>query len=339
MFTGIIEAMAPVKSKTDQQFVLERPLQFDDIKIGSSICVSGACLSVIQFDDSTFTFDVVPETWAKTKLGDLKEGDQVNLERALPADGRFEGHIVQGHVEGTGRVVSTSIPRPLPPEEEGENEKIGRRKITPKNILFFSREMRRMPTKAEKVLWKQLRYDRLGVRFRRQFPIGGYILDFYCSSIRLGIEVDGDIHNRDNQKILDKDRQQHLEKEQKLKIVRFTNHEVITDIDSVITRVKQSIKNSPPPLEEGLGVEAKTSGEGEFVLTICLPEDMLCFVVPKGSIAIDGVSLTVAKVDGDKCSVALIPHTREQTTLGKLKEGDHVNIETDILIRALHNEK
>ena len=330
--------MATVDEKSDKQLVLERPSEFADIKIGSSICVSGACLSVIHLDDTTMTFDVVSETWAKTKLGDLKEGDLVNLERALLADGRFEGHVVQGHIEGSVEVVSTSIPRPLPPEEEGENEKIGRKKITPKNILFFSRDMRRLPTKAEKVLWKQLRYDRLGVRFRRQFPIGGCILDFYCPSIMLGIEVDGEIHDKDDQKILDQERQQYLEKEQRLKIVRFTNHEVITDINNVITRIKQSIKSSPPPLEEGVGVEVKTisgeSGEGAFI-TIRLPENLRKFVVPKGSIAIDGVSLTVAKVDGDQCSIALIPHTLDQTTLGNVKIGDKVNIETDILIRAL----
>lgn len=105
MFTGIIEATAKVLQIGSNKLTLERPKQFDDIKIGSSIAVSGTCLSVVSFDVSSMSFDVVETTLRKTKLGSLRNGDSVNLERAMKADGRFEGHIVTGHSEGVGKVM------------------------------------------------------------------------------------------------------------------------------------------------------------------------------------------------------------------------------------------
>lgn len=185
MFTGIVETTAKVLQKTDSGLALERPKTFTDITIGSSICVSGACLSVVAFDKKTMRFDVVSETWKRTKLGDLRVGGHVNLERSLRADARFEGHVVQGHIEGTGLITHYSL----------------------------------LDTQA--------------------------------------------------------------------------------------------------------------------LLTLKIPKGLLPFVVEKGSIAIDGVSLTVAKMDGDRCTIALIPHTLEMTTFGSLKEGDRVNIETDVMGRYL----
>lgn len=179
MFTGIIEATAKVVKTTKAGLVLERPKIFDDIKIGSSIAVAGACLSVVAFDAHAMTFDVVPMTFSKTKLGSLVTGDMVNVERAMKADGRFEGHIVTGHIEAGGTVVSL---------------------------------------------------------------------------------VDG-------------------------------------------------------------------------ILTILIPEAYQSSVVPHGSITLDGVSLTVASVEKHHVSVALIPHTFAHTTLGSLRPGHSVNIETDILAR------
>lgn len=183
MFTGIIEATARVLENTGHQLLVERPAIFDDIKLGSSISVSGVCLSIVSFDASTMRFDVIDETLAKTKLGSLKAGDLVNVERAMLAGARLDGHIVQGHVENVGFVQSSKI-------------------------------------KAQ-------------------------------------------------------------------------------------------------------------SSE----LAIRLPKDLVPFVVVKGSIALDGVSLTVADVQDDLVTVALIPHTLANTTLGSAKEGDRVNIETDILLR------
>lgn len=181
MFTGIIETTAQVLKNADGRLVLERPAIFDDIKLGASICVSGVCLSIVAFDDQSMRFDVIDETLSKTKLGNLTSGDAVNLERALKVSDRFEGHMVQGHVEGTGVI----------------------------------------------------------------------------------------------------------------------------------------------------GNQLSVTG----VLEITLTDDLVPFVISKGSITIDGVSLTVASIADNKCTVALIPHTLSVTTLGSLQTGDRVNIETDILGR------
>ena len=177
VFTGIIEATAGVLERTSDGLTIERPPLFSDLKIGSSICVSGVCLSVVELTPESMQFDVVQETWDRTKLGSLQKGDRVNLERAMKADSRLEGHIVQGHVDSVGEVVSV---------------------------------------------------------------------------------------------------------------------------------------------------------EGDRV-SISYPENLRGQIDEKGSIAVDGVSLTVASVEGKTFTVALIPQTKEETTLGSLKEGDRVNLEGDIL--------
>lgn len=104
MFTGIIEATAEILERTDQSLTIARPKAFDDLKIGASIAISGVCLSIVDMDSKYMTFDVIPTTWSKTKLGTLKKGDLVNLERAMPASGRFDGHVVQGHCEGMATI-------------------------------------------------------------------------------------------------------------------------------------------------------------------------------------------------------------------------------------------
>ncbi len=188
VFTGIIEAVGTVLGKNPAGLRIARPASFADLRVGASIAVAGACLTVTAADAQGMEFAVMPETWKCTTLGRLAVGNGVNLERAMRADGRFEGHIVQGHVEGVGRIASAV---------------------------------------AEK------------------------------EDVRLTVE---------------------------------------------------------------------------------LPEELRPFVVPKGSIAIDGVSLTVAALHlrGGTCMVALIPYTLEHTTLGALEAGDYVNVETDVLVRAIH---
>lgn len=185
MFTGIVETTVSVLQKSDQDLLLMRPKIFNDIKVGSSIAVSGVCLSVVELQGASMRFQIVPETWRCTNLGALKEGERVNLERSLRADGRFEGHVVQGHVEGVGEILS------------------------------------------------------------------------------------------------------------------------ITDT--------------------ALGKE----------MSVRLPRDLLPCVVPKGCIALDGVSLTVARIADDVCTVALIPQTLAITTFGDRRVGQRVNGETDILLRGL----
>ena len=185
MFTGIIEATAEVLQRDDHSIIIARPAMFDDLKIGSSIAISGVCLTIVKMDETSLSFDVVPETFAKSAMGKLKAGDQVNLERAMRADGRFDGHVVQGHVEGVGEVTK---------------------------------------------------------------------------------------------------------------------------------------------------VDAQTSG---LMLSLRVPSALLPFIIPKGSITLDGVSLTVASIEDDVLTVALIPETLRQTTFGRRQPGDQVNIETDIFMRAL----
>jgi len=193
MFTGIIESTAAVLQRTPSSLTIERPSSFHDLKIGSSISVSGACLSVVALTKTSMQFDVVPETLKKSRLGTLKQGERVNLERAMRAGDRFEGHIVQGHVEGVGIVITPS-PQPPPPAPSVQGE-------------------------------------------------GG-------------------------------------------------------------------------------------------VVVLRVPKDLQQSIIPKGSICLDGVSLTIAKIDGDQLTVALIPHTLKNTTLGSLKKGDRVNVETDVMMRS-----
>ncbi|MDA0238069.1 MAG: riboflavin synthase [Proteobacteria bacterium] len=185
MFTGIVEATAHIIDPDPRRFRIGRPASFDDIRIGSSIAVSGVCLSVTALDVDSMEFEVIPETLGQSKLGRLKRGDMVNLERAMKADARLDGHIVQGHVEGTGAI-------------------------------------------------SDMRHE------------GG-------------------------------------------------------------------------------------------VLFIKLPKELIKNIVHKGSIAIDGVSLTVASIKGEEISVALIPLTLKETTLGLLKAGDAVNVETDVLLKYAKN--
>ena len=106
MFTGIVEKTATILDQSDTGITLERPESFDAIKLGSSICVSGCCLSIVEFDDTSMRFDIAEETSKRTKLGSLNAGDQVNLERAMKADARFEGHVVQGHVDSVGELAA-----------------------------------------------------------------------------------------------------------------------------------------------------------------------------------------------------------------------------------------
>jgi riboflavin synthase len=109
MFTGIVEELGTVEALEDQgdaiRLTVRGPLVTSDAGLGDSISVNGCCLTVATQDDGTFTADVMRETLAKTSLGDLAPGAQVNLERAVTPTTRLGGHIVQGHVDGTGAVV------------------------------------------------------------------------------------------------------------------------------------------------------------------------------------------------------------------------------------------
>jgi len=107
MFTGIIEGLGKVRSLFNGTLTLEiaRGFENDAWKIGESVAVNGCCLTVVSAI-GTLAFDLSPETLARTSLGGLAPGSTVNLERAMRADGRFGGHVVQGHVDATGTVIS-----------------------------------------------------------------------------------------------------------------------------------------------------------------------------------------------------------------------------------------
>ena len=109
MFTGIVEELGHVvaiESGTDSaRLSIEGPVVVSDAGHGASIAVNGVCLTVVEHADGCFTVDVMAETLARSNLAALRRGDRVNLERALPASGRFGGHIVQGHVDGTAQIL------------------------------------------------------------------------------------------------------------------------------------------------------------------------------------------------------------------------------------------
>ncbi|MCL2009560.1 MAG: riboflavin synthase [Synergistaceae bacterium] len=185
MFTGLVEAVGTVRdfSKTESVFRLsvECPAIAPELKFGQSVAVCGACLTVVSAGGGVFAVEMMPETYARTRFSGLTRGSRVNLERAMRLDGRLEGHLVLGHVDGTAAL-------------------------------------------------------------------------------------------------------------EKLK--------------------------GPP--------DTKTAW-------FRAPESLTRHIVGKGSIAVDGVSLTVIDAEKDSFSVGLIPVTLENSTLGLLKPGDAVNIETDIV--------
>ncbi len=185
MFTGIVEEVGRVVSirKGAHSCVLtvQASEVLSDVHLGDSIATNGVCLTVTDFTRTTFSADVMHETLNRSSLGALRPGSVVNLERAMLAGGRFGGHIVSGHIDGTG----------------------------------------------------------------------------------------------------------------------------------VIRAVKED--------------------DNAVWYTIEAPRDIILYVVEKGSIAIDGISLTVARVDANTFSVSIIPHTRAQTNLASKRSGDVVNLENDII--------
>lgn len=110
MFTGIVEELGRIqritRGSTKQSICINCSKVLEDIHIGDSIAVNGVCLTVVDHKKEYFIADVMNETFARSGLGSLSIGSLVNLERAMPANGRFGGHIVSGHIDGTGRIKS-----------------------------------------------------------------------------------------------------------------------------------------------------------------------------------------------------------------------------------------
>lgn len=109
MFTGIIETLAKVegiaKEQSNVHFTFSSAITHE-LKIDQSVAHNGVCLTVVSIDNKKYTVTAIEETLQKTNLGNLNVGDSVNLERCMPANGRFDGHIVQGHVDETGTITN-----------------------------------------------------------------------------------------------------------------------------------------------------------------------------------------------------------------------------------------
>ena len=131
MFTGIVEALGQVVEAGNRagvhRLVVAAPVLSDGVAIGDSVAVNGVCLTAVQIEADRMTVEVVPETLRRTNLGSLDVGDAVNVERSLPADGRFGGHVVQGHVDATCTITkrepdgaSELVTFTLPPEHAAQ---------------------------------------------------------------------------------------------------------------------------------------------------------------------------------------------------------------------------
>ena len=107
MFTGIIEEVGTVGELGYNKLTIRAAKVIEDQKMGDSIAVNGTCLTVVAHDSTTFTVDLSPETLSRTSLGSLEQNHKVNLERPLAVSDRLGGHIVQGHVDATGRITSS----------------------------------------------------------------------------------------------------------------------------------------------------------------------------------------------------------------------------------------
>lgn len=113
MFSGIVEEVGTIKTIKQRHggstLTIRAQKVLDDTRIGASIAVNGACLTVVRCDTATFDVEVAPETLRKTSLGQYQEGDRVNLERSLLANGRVGGHFVQGHIDSTAEIVAMQV--------------------------------------------------------------------------------------------------------------------------------------------------------------------------------------------------------------------------------------
>jgi len=191
MFTGLVDEVGSitsiVESGSNHRITIQAPQAAKELKEGNSIAVSGVCLTALDIRPESFCADLAQETWTRTSFSRIAKGARVNLELPLKVDGRMGGHIVQGHVDGTGKLIEL---------------------------------------------------------------------------------------------------------------------EPIANAD-------------------------------DFWMHIEIPEDLERHVVFKGAIAIEGISLTVANLEGLRLSIAIIPHTIKMTNLKSLKPGDPVNIETDIVAKYL----
>jgi riboflavin synthase len=106
LFTGIVEEIGQVSLITPNKLTVKATKVLESTEAGSSIAVNGICLTVTEITSNSFSFGIQPETLRRTNIGQLKAGDEVNLERAVVLGGRMGGHLVQGHIDDTGKITS-----------------------------------------------------------------------------------------------------------------------------------------------------------------------------------------------------------------------------------------
>ncbi len=111
MFTGIVEEVGAIRAASPHGLIIDAQTVLEGAHLGDSIAVNGACLTLVTLDERGFSVQTVPETLRRTNLGRLRPGDPVNLERSLAASARLGGHMVQGHVEGTGIITAVTPER------------------------------------------------------------------------------------------------------------------------------------------------------------------------------------------------------------------------------------
>ncbi len=173
-----------------------------------------------------------------------------------------------------------------------EQARRGNEKRVVRTMLVYARSMRQNPTEAERKLWEYLRFDQLGVRFRRQHPIGNYILDFYCHEAKLAIEVDGSHHLQKTKKEQDSFRSEVLLEGSGITVLRFTNDEVLLEMNKVLKTIRRycdvycSISASPtshPPRGEWPGERERTAHNNKWQVLLCI--GFLSFLLPVTALA------------------------------------------------------
>jgi len=127
VFTGIVEEVGKVKAAVGGKLAISAATVLQETKKGDSIAVNGVCLTATEISSGAFSMDVMPETLRRSNLGSLRPGDPVHLERALAWGGRIGGHLVQGHIDGKGRLISATP----------ENEALRLRFEAPKDIMRY----------------------------------------------------------------------------------------------------------------------------------------------------------------------------------------------------------
>ena len=105
MFTGIVEELGKILKISDSEIHIQASVVLSDLEVKDSVSVNGVCLTAVEKSDDNFLVNVVPETLRRTNLGTLSSGSLVNLERSVSYGGRIGGHLVQGHVDGTGEIT------------------------------------------------------------------------------------------------------------------------------------------------------------------------------------------------------------------------------------------